>query len=230
MPRATASPAQTRQPRKSTRLALGDLGQVAETLKEQRLAAERAAKAAALAHERALREANVFRDAVADVTPLPDTNRAHLAPNPPYPNPRQHEADEHAALLSSLSDPIDPDALLETDQDLSFARDGISPISLRRLRRGHWVVQGQCDLHGLTREYAREELAQFLAEALRRGWRCVRIVHGKGLGSRNKTPVLKAKVRHWLQQHDAVLAFCQARPAEGGAGALMVLLRAAEAG
>jgi DNA-nicking Smr family endonuclease len=197
--------------------------QLADRAQATRIAAQQA-RLARIAQER---EANLFRDAVADVTPLPHPNRARTALPPPHPNPLQLQADEEAALLSSLSDPIDSDDLMETDDTLSFARDGISPINLRRLRRGHWAVQDQCDLHGLTRDYAREELAGFLAHALRRGMRCVRIVHGKGLGSANKTPVLKSRVRHWLMQHDAVLAFCQARPVDGGAGALVVLLRAA---
>ncbi|HVL74381.1 MAG TPA: Smr/MutS family protein, partial [Noviherbaspirillum sp.] len=94
------------------------------------------------------------------------------------------------------------------------------------LRRGHWVIQGQLDLHGMRRDEAREALGEFLRNAVKRGIRCVRIVHGKGLGSVNKEPVLKNKVRSWLVQKDEVMAFCQARGDEGGAGAVVVLLRA----
>jgi DNA-nicking Smr family endonuclease len=96
---------------------------------------------------------------------------------------------------------------------------------LRKLRRGHWIVQAELDLHGLTRTEAHEAVAGFLREALRRARRCVRIVHGKGLGSKNREPVLKGKVRVWLAQRDDVLAFCQAPAAQGGSGAMLVLLK-----
>ena len=97
---------------------------------------------------------------------------------------------------------------------------------MRKLRRGHWVIQGQLDLHGMRREEARDALGEFLRNAMKRGMRCVRIIHGKGLGSVNKEPVLKNKVRNWLVQKEEVIAFCQARASDGGAGALVVLLRA----
>jgi len=129
-------------------------------------------------------------------------------------------------LQSSLSDDFSIESLLDTDAALSFARSGIGQDTLRKLRRGHWVIQSELDLHGLRSEEAREALAEFLRSAGKRGQRCVRIIHGKGLGSVNKEPVLKQKVRNWLAQKDEVLAFCQARGADGGAGALIVLLKA----
>ncbi len=95
---------------------------------------------------------------------------------------------------------------------------------VRKLRRGDWRLQGQIDLHGLRREDARQALADFIREAHKSGWRCVRVVHGKGLGSPGKTPVLKNRVNSWLVQKKEVMAFAQARPADGGAGALVVLL------
>ena len=78
----------------------------------------------------------------------------------------------------------------------------------------------------LRTDAAREALAHFLHAANRRGLRCVRVIHGKGLGSINKEPVLKNKVRNWLMQKDEVIAFCQAKAADGGSGALVVLLKA----
>ena len=97
---------------------------------------------------------------------------------------------------------------------------------LRKLRGGAWVTQDQLDLHGLRTDQAREALGQFIRNSVKRGMRCVRIIHGKGLGSLNKKPVLKNKVRNWLVQKEEVIAFCQARAADGGSGALMVLLQA----
>ena len=98
---------------------------------------------------------------------------------------------------------------------------------LRKLRRGDWVIQDELDLHGCRTDEARELLARFLRDAVKRGVRCVRVIHGKGLGSKDKQPVLRGKARVWLAQRDEVIAFCQARPAEGGGGALVVLLKPA---
>jgi DNA-nicking Smr family endonuclease len=135
-------------------------------------------------------------------------------------------ADEKAALAESLSDGFSPETLLETDEALSFARLGIGPDTLKKLRRGHWSIQAQLDLHGLRTDDARVATAEFLQESVKRGLRCVRVIHGKGLGSANKEPVLKGKVRSWLTQKQEVIAFCQAKASDGGAGALMVLLKA----
>jgi DNA-nicking Smr family endonuclease len=173
----------------------------------------------------AQQEADLFRHSIGEVKPLPSKDAIKLDTPRPLPIPRQHLADEQAALQESLSDEFTIDTLLDTDEALSYARQGIGPDVLRKMRRGHWVIQGQLDLHGLRTDEAREALGEFLRTSLKRGWRCVRVIHGKGLGSINKEPVLKKKVRNWLVQKDEVLAFCQARAADGGAGALIVLLK-----
>ena len=176
------------------------------------------------AEERAL-----FRDAVAGAQPIAPSGRVALAAPAPLPLPLQHLRDEQAALAESLSDDMDVDSLLETDALLSFRRPGIGPDVVRRLRRGHWVIQAELDLHGMRRDEARESLATFVREAQQSGLRCVRIIHGKGLSSPGREPVLKHKARAWLVQKNEVLAFCQAKPSDGGAGALVVLLRAPSA-
>lgn len=169
-------------------------------------------------------EARLFRQAVADVQPLsPHGRYLHDTPPPP-PIPLSRLRDERAVILESLTDPIRWDEAAETGEELSYVRPGLSRQILRRLR-SQWVAQAELDLHGLNRLEAKHELADFLHECRRRGLRCVRIVHGKGLGSKNREPVLKLHVRHWLTQRDEVLAYVQARPAEGGSGAVMVLLR-----
>jgi DNA-nicking Smr family endonuclease len=174
----------------------------------------------------ARRDADLFRRSIGEVAPLPYVNKV-LNPEPrPLPIARQHLADEQAALQESLSDEFSVETLLDTDEALSFARNGIGPDTLRKLRRGHWVIQSQLDLHGMRTDEAREALAEFLRSAHKRGQRCVRIIHGKGLGSVNKEPVLKNKVRNWLVQKEEIIAFCQARAADGGSGALVVLLKA----
>ena len=169
-------------------------------------------------------EAEVFRMSIGDVTPLLRPGKvAHRRPLP-HPLPLQRLNDERQALLESLEDPTgDPD--FETGEELNFARNGIGAPTLKKLRRGHWVIQDELDLHGLTVPDARELLAEFLARCVRRGLRCVRVIHGKGLRSRNGQPVLKHKVAKWLMQRDEILAYCQARPTEGGGGAAVVLLK-----
>jgi DNA-nicking Smr family endonuclease len=119
------------------------------------------------------------------------------------------------------------DLHLEGGDEAAWLRTGMAPSVLRDLRRGRWVVQAHLDLHGMNRDEARQHVALFLAECVARGQRCLRIVHGKGLGSPRREPVLKKLVLGWLAQRKEVLAFCQARPADGGAGAVIVLIEAA---
>jgi DNA-nicking Smr family endonuclease len=133
--------------------------------------------------------------------------------------------DEQQALQEALSDEVDIESLLLTDDGLSFRRPGIGPDVVTKLRRGHWAIQSQIDLHGLRRDEAREALAGYIRESMRRGHRCVRVVHGKGHGSPGRQPVLKAKVQRWLAQCAEVVAFAQASGPQGGAGALIVLLK-----
>jgi len=168
----------------------------------------------------------LFARSVGPVRPLASKHRQSrpVAAAPPQPVPVQHRLDEQAVMREALSDEFDVETLLETDEALSFRRPGLGPDVVRKLRRGGWRLQGQFDLHGFRREDARQALADFIREAHKNGWRCVRVVHGKGLGSPGKTPVLKGRVQSWLVQKKEVLAFVQARPAEGGAGALVVLL------
>ena len=192
-----------------------------------RLARElEAARKAALAQARAEKE--FFSRAVGPIRPLPAKHRpghrVHLLVAQPAPIAVQHQLDEQAVMREALSDEFDAETLLDTDEALSFRRPGMGPDVIRKLRRGGWSIQGQLDLHGLRREDAREALSLFIKDAMKVGWRCVRVVHGKGLGSPGKTPILKGKVQGWLVQKQEVLAFVQARPAQGGAGALVVLL------
>ena len=166
-----------------------------------------------------------FRRAVAGAEPLAKPRRRELPRARPAPLARQRLRDERAALVESLQGPSSPDDAMDTGEELVFLREGLSRQVLRQLRRGYWVVEDSLDLHGMNRTQAAESVAQFLRRCTRRGVRCVRIVHGKGLGSRNREPVLKGKLRKWLPLRDEVLAFCQAPAAEGGSGAALVLLK-----
>lgn len=205
-----------------------DLAQLRALQQRLRSSAEAAAMAERERQEREVqlaREANLFRDSVGEVAPLKSAPR--VLPSMPRPLPIAHQriADDEAALQESLSDEFSIDTLLEVDDTLSYARSGIGPDVMRKLRGGGWVTQDQLDLHGLRTDQAREAVGQFIRNSVKRGLRCVRIIHGKGLGSMNKKPVLKSKVRNWLVQKEEVMAFVQARAADGGSGALMVLLK-----
>ena len=167
-----------------------------------------------------------FRRATADVEPLVPRRRVDLPRERPSPLPEQKRRDERAALAESLNGPLSIDDAIESGEELVFLREGLSRQLLRKLRRGHWVVQDNLDLHGMNRVQAAESVAVFLRGCTRRGLRCVRIVHGKGLGSRNREPVLKGKLRKWLAVRDEVLAYCQAPAVHGGGGAVLVLLKA----
>ena|SRR5688572_26510993 len=165
-----------------------------------------------------------FRKALAGVEPLAEPRRKPPARTAPAPVPRQTRRDERAALAESLAGPLSLDDALDSGEELVFLRPGLGRDVLRKLRRGHWVIQDELDLHGMVRAQAVVAVSEFLHRCLRRGVRCVRIVHGKGLGSRNREPVLKGLLRKWLLREE-VLAYCQAPAAEGGSGAVLVLLK-----
>ena len=162
---------------------------------------------------------------MADAKPLPPTGRVHIDGPLPPPRPLQHLADEGAALNESLHASISLQDRLEGGDEPSYLRIGLAIGVLRDLRRGRWVVQDEIDLHGLNRDEARHLLATCMAESLHQGKRCIRVVHGKGLGSPQRISILRQLVRGWLMQRNEVLAYCQAKPQDGGEGALLVLLR-----
>ena len=205
--------------------ALSDLKLVKKEIEAQ------AAREAALAAQKALdakRKAaasNLFQAAIGKVKPMAPPQRAALAPAPPPPIPKQQQLDDAAALQEAISDEVDVTTLLDTDDNLSFRRPGVGTDVTQKLRKGKWSIQKQIDLHGYRSDEAREALGAFIRESHKQGIRCVRVVHGKGLGSPGKAPVLKDKVHKWLVQKSEVVAFVQAQPAQGGAGALVVLLQ-----
>ncbi|GLU30374.1 Smr/MutS family protein [Trinickia caryophylli] len=204
---------------------LADLGSLRDALKASAAERERERIAAEKAAREAAAEAEIFRREIGDIAPLKSQARAAQGRQPPPALPLQTRRDEKAVLAEAISDEFDPEVLLDTDESLFYCRPGIGHEVVRKLRRGHWIVQAQLDLHGMRREEAREALAEFIRDTVKRGLRCVRVIHGKGLGSVGKEPVLKGKVRAWLVQKAEVIAFCQARERDGGAGAVLVLLQ-----
>ena len=173
-----------------------------------------------------------FRDAVGDVEPIKPHNRAELQREKPAPVPSKRHEDERAVLeelarltIRGREAPSGIEAFdAEIEEDASYLRPGLPRDILRKLRRTHWVIQDDLDLHGLTGEEAVARTAMFLADARRRGLRCVRIVHGKGLRSAGREPVLKKRIRKVLTRRDEVLAFVEPRGFHGGSGAVVVLL------
>jgi DNA-nicking Smr family endonuclease len=168
-------------------------------------------------------EARLFREAVRDVKPLTGETPAVSGRAPPPARARFTRADRYAVLQESLhTDVVDPE--LASGEELVFQREGVQNSILRKLRRGQYRVQAEIDLHGLTVAEAKEALRQFLAHALEHHFRCVRIIHGKGLRSGHRGPVLKGAVSSVLRRVGPVLAFVSARQVDGGTGALYVLL------
>ena len=163
-------------------------------------------------------EAELFRESVKGVRRLAH-GRAQPYRKRPRPIPKQRLEDEARVREEMLA--IDPDvAEVETGDELSFARPGVQHGLMRKLRRGQYAVGAELDLHGMTAAEARGALADFLAACRASGTHCVRIIHGKGLSSPGRRPVLKARLNAWLQHIDEVLAFCSARPRDGGTGFL----------
>ena len=170
-----------------------------------------------------------FKAALGDVTPLKRTNKARIDTPPPAPVPRHRIADEEDALAASKygAEPAPQtwDIGQEIEGEQTYLRKGLGTDVLSKLRRGHWTVQAELDLHGHDSDEAHDALADFLGEVRGVGMRCVRVIHGKGLTSPGREPVLKGKVRRWLQRWDDVLAYCEAPRHAGGGGAVIVLLR-----
>lgn len=205
-----------------------DLKSLRKTLKEQedaRAAAD--AERTRRARQSAL-EANLFRHSIGDVKPMPQPNKlTPAAPAAPLTPRQQQEEDDAQVLRESLSDLFEVDLYMKEDPALSYTRAGVGADVVRKMRQGHWPIQADLDLHGLRRDDARDSIGAFLRHCALRNHRCVRVIHGKGLGSKGQEPVLKSMVHSWLVQKDEVIAFSAARRSEGGDGALVVLLKAA---
>lgn len=207
---------------------LADLKRYSKDLKA-RVKAEEAARAEQAAKDARTKEgAAYFKHAMAElgVERFDDTSRrVSHSKAPAAPKPRQREIEKQEILEDSLSEAYDPVNFLESEDGMLFRRPNVSPDIPRKLFRGEWTVQAHIDLHGLFVEEAREAVAGFLREARIRGFRCLRIVHGKGHGSVGGQSILKEMVRRWLKQRDEVMAFVQAPPNDGDSGAVIVLLK-----
>jgi DNA-nicking Smr family endonuclease len=173
---------------------------------------------------------NIFFNAMNGVAPL-NNRPTSLPPEQPRPDRKtgdQQEAEEVMQTLRDLVDGEEPLSIHETDESIEGAVEGLDPRIIKKLRRGSFSIQDHLDLHGLNREEAKEKVVSFLQAAALQGKRCVLIIHGRGLGSQGKVPVLKNALRNWFTRRGLrkkILAFTTAREYDGGAGAIYVLLR-----
>ncbi len=159
----------------------------------------------------------LFRNAIGSIKPIADPNRVVLDKTPRKPSFNNHApAQEVPDILSDF---------VSGDTPSEFLSNGLSATTLRKLRRGTWLVRDSLDLHGFNTDTARKLLQEFLHDALQRKLRCVLVIHGKGMNSSGGEAILKKLTRNWLVQHQAVLGFCDANPNQGGNGAVLVLLR-----
>lgn len=168
---------------------------------------------------------DAFRAEVQDVTPARPLNRVEIEKPKPRPVAAQRHADDRQVMADLLTDAGGWDDFNETGNAESHLREGLPRDILRKLKRGHWTVQADLDLHGYGMDDARDALSRFLAGARKHGLRCVKVVHGKGLRSAPGAPILRGKVRKSLTLREDVLAYCDAPPADGGSGAVIILLR-----
>lgn len=210
-----------------------DLKSLGKQLREQAEARAVAEKERAKQEKQQAVEANIFQTALGGVQRMPASDR-YVPPSVPKsvapeaaPKRKLTQAEDDALVLrESLSDLFEVDHYLEDDPALNYSAPGVGPDVMKKMRKGHWPVQDELDLHGMNRDQARDALGAFLTRSQQRNHRCVCVIHGRGFGSRGQEPVLKSMVHSWLVQK-GVVAFCQARNHEGGEGALIVLLRAA---
>lgn len=162
-------------------------------------------------------DAALFRAAVGEVQPLAKQSRIT-----PQPAPRKPLLNRPATLVA-IPDTLS-DFAAENAPD-EFLSNGLSRMTLRKLRRGTWPIQGSLDLHGNNSDAARKLLQEFLHGAAQRKLRCVLVIHGKGMNSQDGEAVLRRLTRHWLTQHHQVLGYCDAPSKDGGSGAALVLLK-----
>lgn len=164
---------------------------------------------------------SLFRQAVSGATPLRNASRISLLKSMPV----QRLPDSNDILAASMPGALGQSQIREWAEVPTYLRDGLCPDTIRKLRRGQWGLQDTIDLHGSSPEQARHQLAGFLDSCRRREFRCVKIIHGKGLRSTNKEPVLRSLIRAWLATVEGALAFCEAPQNSGGSGATLALLR-----
>ena len=164
-----------------------------------------------------------FAELLGEVKVL-SSDLAHPTKPKPHPVPRQTRLDQKKVMHELAVSPTEHEEMQPGDT-LSYFQPGVQKQVFKKLKRGQYRIEAELDLHGMTKAQAQNELIEFIEQVRLEGLRCVRIIHGKGYGSSNKGPVIKPLVSRWLQRRAEVLAFCSARPVDGGTGAVYVLLK-----
>lgn len=166
-------------------------------------------------------DSDLFRQAIGHVQKI-KTDKIHIGNAAPKPYPKAKPLSGHEEWRRHDNSEIEQ---VSHEQTLIFTAPGLQKSVLTKLRKGFFGIQGNIDLHGLTAEAAQRELLNFIQDSLEKGYRCVHVIHGKGYGSNETQPVLKNQINRWLREHLAVQAFCSAPQRQGGAGAVLVLLK-----
>jgi len=167
-----------------------------------------------------------FADMLDGVRVLNSSDKVVHEKPKPRPIPQQATRDEKKVMQELLVSPNEYEHDdMQPGDSLSYVRPGIQKQVFKKLKRGQYSIEAELDLHGLTREEAHQQLNEFILDIRENGLRCVRIIHGKGYGSSNRGPVIKPLVNQWLRKRDEILAFCSARPVDGGTGAVYVLVK-----
>jgi len=167
-------------------------------------------------------DCDLFFETIGKVTPVKSDKRSVVPTQKPKPYPKKKNSNIADKLTLAQTEPINA---LHAEDTFSYISSGLQKNVLKKMRRGHYGLDAELDLHGLTSAEAKRELIKFLHYCEQDGCRCVRIIHGKGYRSENNLPVLKNDLNIWLRQHQEVQAFCSAAQKDGGAGAVVVLLR-----
>ena len=168
-------------------------------------------------------EQDLFQQEMASVKPLVQ-ERSHPIANTIEPEPIIQEKDDKYSFDSLYSEEFEPKTI-GNEEAISFQRSGVQDRLFKQLRQGQLTLDAELDLHGMTIPIAHQQLAEFIDECRKQNIRCIRIIHGKGWGSKDNKPVLKTKLNAWLQHEENVLAFCSTPIESGGTGAVFVLLR-----
>lgn len=169
------------------------------------------------------KDRHLFRDTIGHVRPV-KSDRVPRYSRKPKPHPHFRERDDHEVIQSLKLHPESYTDVLP-GETIFFARPEAGKRTIRRLKRGHYRMDAELDLHGLNLRQAYHEVKDFIKRARERDWYCVRIIHGKGLRSSNKGPVLKPNLAIWLKQIDDILIVTSAPLKDGGAGAVYVMLK-----
>jgi len=168
-------------------------------------------------------EQNLFLTTIGKVTPIKSDKHSLSSTKPePYPKKNTEIIDSKGVLNSKSESSLHT---VQAEESIQYTADGVQNKVLKKMRKGHYGLDAELDLHGLTSQQAKHELIKFLHFCLQDGLHCVRIIHGKGYRSEHNLPVLKNELNLWLRQHQEVQAFCSASQRDGGTGAVVVLLR-----